>query len=150
ATPGAAPGLSIGREVPPVVARLHSGGIGFSIAAERAEAAATREAAAVPAVVDAVVTDLAPVDDAVPATGHADGVLTAELADCQLVRRVADVPLRLEHGDLVDLPDGEAEARGARSIQRDRAGRGTVHTPEIHGELPIDEDPHVVVADEVQ
>src|SRR4029078_969840 len=104
--------LSVGREVPPVVARFHARGVDLPVAAERAQAAAAGEAAAGAGVVDAVVADLAPVDDAVAATGHADGAFPAELADRQLVRRVADVPLRLEHGDLVDPSDGEAEARG--------------------------------------
>src|SRR6185436_2122946 len=65
-----AAGLVVGRQVAPVVALLDAG-LRHPVAAERSKAPASRLAAAVAAVVDAVVAELPAVDDPVPATGHA-------------------------------------------------------------------------------
>jgi hypothetical protein len=60
------------------------------------------------------------------------------------------VPLGLEHGDVVDVAGGELEGPRVRGVEGDGARGGAVDAAEIDGELAIDEDPDVVVADELQ
>src|SRR4029078_9658216 len=68
----------------------------------------------------------------------------------ELVRRAADPPLRLKDGDLVDLADREREARRGRGVEGAAPRRRAVNAAEVDRELAVDEDPDVVVADELQ
>jgi hypothetical protein len=79
--------------IPPIVALLDPR-LDRSIAAVGTEPVAPGLAATITFIVDAVVADLAAVDDAVAAARRADGGLADERAERQLVRRSADASLR--------------------------------------------------------
>src|SRR5262245_1488722 len=124
-------------------------GLSHAVAAVLAEFAA-RAALAVSARVHAVVTLFADADDRVAADGAALARGGAEAAQRELVRRAGGLSLGLEHSDLVDLAVLKAEVGGRAGAERHRARHGRVDAAEIDGEPLVDEQPDVVVTQEVQ
>src|ERR1017187_1323076 len=147
----AARGLSIAGQVHAVIALLAKGAVHVAIPAVGAVYALSRAAAVGGIrVVGPVVTGFGAVDDPVPASWRALGAGAVELADGELVTRLDDLSFGLEDDDLVDLAHSETEGRGRRRVERDAAGLRAVHAAQVHRQLAVHEDPHIVVADEGQ
>jgi hypothetical protein len=103
------------------------------------------------AVVLAVVALLAGDRHAVAASRNARSRRDVESVQCQFVRRSVGLAFGLEYGDLVDVADRKIAKLCCRSgVKRDRARGRRMQSAQIDGKFLVDEDPDVVVADEIE
>ncbi len=128
------------------------GSVDDAVAAERPPFALGRAAAVGRvAVVLAVVAFLVGDRHAIAARGRADRSSSVEAGEGQFERRGGGMALGMEDRDLVHVVRLHVSQLGRGcGVEGDRAWRRRVKTAQVDRQLPVDEDPEVVVAHEVE